>query len=364
MNKKKLFWILGAVVVLVAAVLLTIWLICRNKKVEHEGLNQRKYQVEEKAVQDTIEEIAKNINVKVIRFDQDVYHLDTNHLQEGIRKLGKKYHGIFIDSTAWHYQEAAWQMKNFLTDPYFVELYKYVNQKYADMSDVEEELKNALAYYRYYFPEIQIPTIYSVVGGIDADSYTKLVEGQIVKGKMTLILHLDWYLGKGNKYYGALPQYIRYQCDKRFLAIDCFRNVLVWEQLPNKEPITLLDNMLAAGKVLYFTEMLFPNRPIEDIFAYTNEQLQWAEQHHGDVWNYLIENELVYSKDASVAQHMIDVAPETKPFKGSPGRMGAFIGWKIVCNFMENHPEISLQEMMKMDDMNEMLKKSGYKPKK
>ena len=82
------------------------------------------------------------------------------------------------------------------------------------------------------------------------------------------------------------------------------------------------------------------------------------------MWNYLIENELVYSKDATVAQHLIDVAPETKPFKGSPGRMGAFVGWKIVCHFMENNPKISLQEMMKMTDMNEMLKKSGYKPQK
>ena len=55
---------------------------------------------------------------------------------------------------------------------------------------------------------------------------------------------------------------------------------------------------------------------------------------------------------------------ETKPFKGSPGRMGAFVGWKIVCHFMENNPKISFQEMMNMTDMNEMLKKSGYKPQK
>ena len=364
MNKKRILWIVGGVLLAALAAMLIIWLVQKNRKPKHEGENQRKYQVEDKAVQDTLAEIEKNLKVKVIRFDQDVYKLDTNHLQEGIRKLGKKYHGIFIDSTAWHYPQAVQQMKGFLADPYFVELYKYVNQQYGNMEDVETELKSALARYIYYFPDTQVPAFYSVVGGIDPDSYTKLVEGCEINGKLALILHLDWYLGKDNKYYGALPKYIRAQCEKRFLVIDCFRNVLVWEQLPNKEPITLLDNMLAAGKVLYFTEMLFPDRPVSDIFAYTDEELQWAEKHHGDVWNYLIENELVYSKDAKVAQHLIDVAPETKPFKDSPGRMGAFIGWKIVCNFMENHPEISLQEMMKMTDMNEMLKKSGYKPKK
>lgn len=364
MNKKKLWIIIALVAVALVAGGLTLWLVLHNKEAKHEGLNQRKYQVETKKEKNKLEEIYNSIQFDIIRFDQDVKNLDVSNLQDGIRKLGKKYDGLFIDSTAWRHPEALAQMGAFLQDPYFVELYKYVDQQYGDMTSVKDEIHQALAYYRYYFPEAKIPKFYTVVSGIDPDSYTKLVEGHEVNGQMVLFLHLDWYLGKDNKYYGGIPQYIRYQCDKKFLAIDCFRNVLVWEQLPTKEPITLLDNMIDAGKVLYFTEMLFPDRPITDVFAYTEEQLQWAEQHHGDVWNYLIENDLVYSKDGTLAQHLIDVAPETKPFKDSPGRMGAFIGWKIVCNFMENNPEISVQEMMKLTDLNELLKKSGYKPRR
>ena len=364
MSKKKILIIAGSVIVVALAVLLVIWLVNKNHGKKHEGLNQRKYELEEGEARDAVEDLYQKTKVKIIRFDQDVYHLDTNSLQESIRELGKKYNGIFIDSAAWHYPEAIARMRDFLEDPYFVELYKYVNSTFGDVSGIEDSLRRALANYQYYFPDARLPVFYSVVGGIDPESDTKLVEGCVVNGQLALILHIDWYLGSENKYYGILPKYIRRQCDKKYLAIDCFRNVLVWEQLPTKEPITLLDNMLMAGKVLYFTEMLFPNRPLEDIFAYSSEELQWAEQHHGDVWNYLIENELVYSKDATVASHLIDVAPETKPFKGSPGRMGAFIGWKIVCNFMENNPNIPLQEMMKMEDMNEMLNKSGYKPQK
>lgn len=363
MKKKRLLIIILCVLVAALVAGCLIWYFASAKKKSHEGPNQRKYVVEERKEQNRLEELAKTTNFDFIRFDMDVKNLDTNHLQEGIRKLGLKYHGIFVDSTAWHYPQAVRQMRQFLADPYFVELFKYVGQQYNDMSDVKAEIKQALVYYRYYFPEVAVPTFYTVVGGIDEASPTKLVEGFEQDGKMVLILHLDWYLGKDNKYYGGLPQYIRYQCDKKFLPIDCFRNVLVWQQLPNKEPITLLDNMVLAGKVLYFTELMFPNTPEADVFGYTTEQMQWAEQHHGDVWNYLIEKELIYSKDAGVAQHLVDVAPETKPFKGSPGRMGAYVGWKIVCDFMENNPEISLQQMMKMTDANELLKKSGYKPK-
>ncbi len=360
MNKKRILIISAAVVAAVGIFLLLYFLFFR--KTEHEGLNQRKFVAEQRKEKNKLEEIASTIDFDFVRFDKEVQHLDTNHLQEAIRLLGKKYHGIFVDSTAWHYPEAIYQYRNFLRDPYFKELFQYVNRKFGDMSDVHEEIKNALTYYKYYFPEAQVPKFYTVVGGIDPESSTKLVEGHEINGQMTLILHLDWYLGKDNKFYGALPQYIRYQCDKKFLAIDCFRNVLIWEQLPNKEPITLLDNMVMAGKVLYFTEMLFPERSSEDVFAYKTEEVKWAEQHHGDVWNYLIENDLVYSKDAAVAQHLVGISPETKPFKGSPGRMGAFIGWKIVGSFMENNPDVSLQDMMKMTDSKELLKKSGYKP--
>ena len=100
MNKKKILIIAGSVIVVALAVVLVFWLVNRNKKEKHEGLNQRKYQVEAKAVQDTIEDLYQKTNVKILRFDQDVYHLDTNALQDGIRKLGKKYHGI-CNSHCW-----------------------------------------------------------------------------------------------------------------------------------------------------------------------------------------------------------------------------------------------------------------------
>ncbi|MBO4646500.1 MAG: hypothetical protein J5642_08300 [Bacteroidales bacterium] len=363
MKKRKLLILISIAGVLIGTAFLVVHFLLA-KKPKHDDLNQRKFIAEQKDTKSQLDSIASTFDVRICRYDQDVKNLDLNHLQEGLKKLGQNYSGLFIDADTWTYPEAVQQMYNFLTDSYIVELYKEVDKQYPSLDFLQTELKQALTYYLYYFPGSKIPTFYSFVGGIDPESNMKLVWGQESGEQLSIILHLDWYLGKDNPYYGILPQYIRYQCDKRFLAIDCFRNVLVQEHLPNREPITLLDNMIDAGKVIYFTEMMFPEQPMVDIFGYTEEELTWAKQHHGDVWNYLIENDQVFSKDSKIIRYLIDVAPETKPFKGSPGRMGQFIGWMIVCKYMENHPETSLEELMNMTDAKAVLNSSGYKPQK
>jgi len=148
------------------------------------------------------------------------------------------------------------------------------------------------------------------------------------------------------------------------MTLDCFRRAIGYQLLPSRTPITLLDYMIENGKLLYFTELMFPKRNTEEILSYTKEQLAWAEKYQPDVWNYLVENELLFSKDAVVARRLIEDAPFSNPFKNSPGRIGCYIGWKIVSNFMEKHPETSISDLMKEENSRKILDLSGYKPLK
>jgi uncharacterized protein YjaZ len=47
----------------------------------------------------------------------------------------------------------------------------------------------------------------------------------------------------------------------------------------------------------------------------------------------------------------------------SPGRVGQWIGWQIVRSFMENNPQVTVQELLLMD-AKQIFEKSKYKPKK
>lgn len=372
MKKKTANIVIISVAVALLAAALVIWFCVKNRKVEHDGLNQRKFGIETKVEQDKLALIRDTIHVDIQRFDRELMNLDTAHVATAMQALKNKYPIIawlypdmFMPSDNKFYPQYLEQMRGLLKDPYYSQLFKDVKSVFGDMSDIQAELKEALANYIYYFPDARVPKFYAVALGIDPEDSRKLVYSIPGDDGLSVMMHLDWYLGENNQFYSGngLPVYLRSQFKKEYLPIHCFRNAIVWEQLPNREPITLLDNMIDQGKVYYFTEMLFPARPLKDIFGYTDAQMQWAELHHGQVWDYLKEKEWLFSKDAQVAQHMTGVAPFTSPFKDSPGQMGSFIGWKIVASYMENHPETSFSELMKMTDSNELLNKSGYKPR-
>ena len=161
-----------------------------------------------------------------------------------------------------------------------------------------------------------------------------------------------------------MPKYIAARCDKKYMATDCFSKALVYKHLPDKTLVTLLDNMVFAGKKMLFTQTMFPNVEPQDILGYTKEQYNWAISHESSIWHYLIEKNLVYDKSDDVARRMVDEAPFTRDFgNNSPGRLGVFIGFQIIQNYMKTHPGTTLKDIMNMTDSQKILKESGYKPK-
>ena len=46
----------------------------------------------------------------------------------------------------------------------------------------------------------------------------------------------------------------------------------------------------------------------------------------------------------------------------SPGRLGIWLGWRIVESFMEHNENVSLQELMAEPDAQKILEESYYKP--
>jgi hypothetical protein len=47
-----------------------------------------------------------------------------------------------------------------------------------------------------------------------------------------------------------------------------------------------------------------------------------------------------------------------------PGRIAQWVGWQIVMSYMNNHPDVTLPELMLMMDADKLFKESRYKPVK
>ena len=50
--------------------------------------------------------------------------------------------------------------------------------------------------------------------------------------------------------------------------------------------------------------------------------------------------------------------------KQCPGRIATWVGWQIVRKYMEEHPQVSLQQLMEEKDAQKIFQQSKYKPRR
>ncbi|MCX6271606.1 MAG: gliding motility lipoprotein GldB, partial [Bacteroidetes bacterium] len=162
-----------------------------------------------------------------------------------------------------------------------------------------------------------------------------------------------------------IPEYKCIGFNKAFIVPDCMKQ-LAFHQMPGLKPdANLMETMIFYGKLLYFLDVALPERPDYQKITYTPSQLKWCIENEAKIWGFLISNKFLFTTDSKLILNFIPDAPFTKGFpKESPGRIGWFVGWQIVRNFMDNNPETSLNQLMQLTDSQLILTKSRYKPGK
>jgi len=301
-----------------------------------------------------LQEAKKQLNIQILRYDEELFALDLNNLQKEVAQLSKKYPSFLIGPDIW--QEPGF--KAYLQDTVIIALHQAA-QKTVKTDIILKELKPAFGYYTIFYPDDSIPKIITVLPGLDLAVPSVYIYDDI------LFVNVDMYLGADNPYYKdvGMPVYIAERCDPVYLPVDIFKKAMVHKHLARAPRTTLLDAMITEGKKLYFTEMMFPDLPDRYIIGYSEEKYHWANHYLGNAWSYLIEKNELFGKSEALIRCYIEEAPFTKPFgNNSPGRMGTFIGWKLIQSYMANHPEVTLPELMQEVDYQKILNTSRFKP--
>ena len=304
-------------------------------------------------------EVSKNVEINILRYEQDLFNIDQGNMKAAFAALYGKYPENLIAKNAWNNNEMLLSIKDFLNDPVIKEIYQDTEAMYADMSWFKKEITPAFTLYLTHFPNERIPDFCTLVSGIDFQM------PQVFGYENTIFICLDMYLGKDNKHYGqaGMAKFISARCEKKYMVTDCFSKALVYRHLPDRTLVTLLDNMVDAGKKMLFTQTMFPTTSAQDILGYSKEQYKWATSHESAIWHYLVEKNLVFDNTDNVIRRMMDETPFTRDFgNDSPGRLGVFIGFQIVQSYMKTHPGTTLKDLMAMNDSQKLLKESGYKP--
>lgn len=308
------------------------------------------------------------IDVKIERFDHDFDGLRTKPMVQQAAFMQKKYGSFYRD-----YTEQILQAGSTSDTTYFSVLRPvFKGRPYLDVKhDVDSiypgamdkqnaELTDAFRRIKYYYPQKKLPKVYAYFSGFKAQ--TSVGDGYFGIG-------LDLFLGADSRFYPALIEAFPHYISKRFTPDNITPRVIegiaredMFAESDNDK--TLLAKMVYTGKILYFMDQILPDVPDSTKIGYTTQQLKWCTDFKSTIWAYLLEQNLLYETDYQKIQTYISEAPFTPQFgRESAPKVGSWTGRQIVKEYMDRHPEVTLQELMKNNDAQKILNDSKYRPR-
>jgi hypothetical protein len=305
------------------------------------------------------------VALKSKRLDRDLFRSAEKNFNSINASLQKEY-GIFYT----HYLAEiiriglptdpmiAVQLEHFVQDPNWQETQKQIDIVFADAEPVSDQFEEAFRYYKYHFHEAQIPELVFYNSGFNVGVYPTSTH---------LGVGLEWFLGVKNPVVQRLaperfPQYLKDKLDKKYMAVNAIKGwMMVNHQniLPKEDIISM---MIFHGKMMYLVDAVFPRMDEETKMNYTTTALEWCKTHEYNVWTYLIENKVLYSTNPKELAGFFNDGPFTPGIsQESPARVGIWMGWQIVRQYMKKNPEVTLQQLLQEQNHQKILK--YYKPR-
>jgi hypothetical protein len=91
--------------------------------------------------------------------------------------------------------------------------------------------------------------------------------------------------------------------------------------------------------------------------------MKFCRNNESQMWQYLIENDLLFNSDQLTIRKLTGEAPFTSYFTNeSPGRAAVWLGFRIVESYMMKNPGVNLGDLMKNTDIQGLLEKAKYNP--
>ncbi|MEY3738756.1 MAG: hypothetical protein RL544_1534 [Bacteroidota bacterium] len=306
---------------------------------------------------------AIDVPLTTIRFEQAFFAIDTLQLDPSLQKLAGQEHfftqDFLYNILATTPQTAAKDVPQFMRA--YQSMYKQVSTQFASLKTEEAAIKEGLQYVKYYFPDYKLPTkLITFIGPINSFGNIITIDA--------LAVGLQMYLGKNDPIYlteegqNLYPVYVSRRFERAYMATNCMKNIID-DLYPLKDAgAPLCEQMVEAGKRLYFLKKVLPHEADSIVTGYTAAQLEGCYKSEKDIWSFFVQNNLLYEKDPSLIGDYMHDGPNTAVFgDSSPGFIGQFVGYRIVEAFLEKNKETSLDKLLKIP-AKIIFEQAKYKP--
>lgn len=312
---------------------------------------------------DTSDTVVPEITIN--RLEQDIFKMDTNDIAKSTKELQAKYGkfystfiSVILNNGGLRDSSYAFRMKSFISDYYMKKAFDDTQKKYPNTDNLKQQLLEAFKYFNYHFPNRTIPHPITMISGFNYS---------VVVADSTMAIGIETYLGSDNEFYKGLgvPRYKSMFMNEENIVPDAIRQWMLIEFPNNMDKRDFLSEIVYMGKIMYLTDALLPNTPDSLKIQYSTQQMNYCTQNEFNVWSYFAAQKLLYTTDqAEIAKFTSDGPFTSALSKEAPSRIGHWMGWQLVRQYMKNNPKASLQDLVNEKDAQLILAKSKYKPGK
>lgn len=230
----------------------------------------------------------------------------------------------------------------------------------VDKEKLGKDLGELFARIKYYFPEFKAPQVFLYSSALQSiQQPVQLLDAE------HLFIDISAFMGEKSKFYQGIDRYHLTSMNPQNIlpkVSEAFAEEFVPQNATKQK---FIDQIIYNGKIMTLQDAFLPNSPDFLKINYTQKQYDWAKQNETNIWNYFVENNLVFSDDTRLAERFINPGPFSKFYteidnQSSP-QVGIFTGWQICRKFYEKKPETKLQDFLKLD-ATEIFNESEYKP--
>ncbi len=311
------------------------------------------------------------VETTIRRFDQDLFSLDTGNIVVALKQLEAKYpefsqiyFGQILGSTDSLIAPEGHPayVKGFIRYPAVRQLYDTTQVVFGNFSDLQEQFHQAFQFLKYYFPNQPTPDVTTFISEYSVAAFI-YEDDQLAVG-------LDLFLGENYPYLKYNPgnanfsAYLTRTFNKDHLVLKTLQP-LVDDMLGAPRGNRLLDLMIHNGKELYILDKLLPYAPDSVLLEIAPQKVKWLEDNELEMWAYFLKENLLYNSNWQDIRKYVEYSPNSPGMPAeAPGRTANWLGWQIVKAYMKLHPETTLQELIALQDAQQLLDTSKYRPKR
>lgn len=189
---------------------------------------------------------------------------------------------------------------------------------------------------------------------------------QVMLVDSVVYVALNHYLGANHEAYSSMPEFIRTTKSQEYIPLDITEAIIAIE-FPYVTDInpTVIQYLIYEGAKLKAVELITGISDISTLMGWNASQTSSVQSQETAIWRKMATDNLIYSTDYSLARRLCEPAPNSRAISpGLPGRVGRYIGYCIVCAYLDNNSGTTLSSILSPEFYNNpsTLIKSSYSP--